>query len=126
MHGDIVYIELSLDTQKVSETLTFYQTLFGWVFTESHLSSTKYFMFKTKGNQFQGALDENVVSSRDGVQMYIECNDIKSILETITKVYLTAEIVKPKTFISKQYGSYALIIDPSGNRIGLQENPKSD
>lgn len=124
MQGDIVYIELSLNIHSISETLAFYQTLFGWEFTESHLSSKKYFMFKTKGNKIQGALDENVVANQNGVQIYIECHDIDLTLTNIQENFINANVLKSKTHISKEYGSYAIIIDPSGNRIGLQEDTK--
>ena len=120
MHGDIVYIELAL--KEIEETLVFYKKLFQWSIVESHFSRQAYYMFKTRGNRLSGAFDANVLPSVEGVQMYLQCDDIEETLERIERDFPRAKVLKPKTFLSKEYGWYALIVDPSGNRIGLQED----
>lgn len=123
MHGDIVYIELALQRDKLNQTKSFYEKLFGWTFQESFLTEKKYFMFQTPGKKLSGALDENVQASIHGTQMYVEVDFIESIFSQLP-LFPEAYILKDKTFISKEYGHYALIVDPSGNRIGLQEDSK--
>ncbi len=123
MHGDIVYLELAL--VDIDETLRFYRELFGWTFEESHLSKQKYFMFKTPGESILGALDQNVEPSVSGVQCYIEVDDIDTVLTALSD-YAGTEVLKEKTFLSDAYGHYALIKDPSGNKIGLQQDARSE
>jgi predicted enzyme related to lactoylglutathione lyase len=125
MHGDFVYIEFSLNPKAILETLNFYETLFKWSFKESFLSSKKYFMFETPSKTFFGGFDENTTSSPSGVLIYLECSNIDGMLDIIEKNYPKVSIIKRKTLISEDYGSFAIIIDPSGNRIGLQESKKT-
>jgi predicted enzyme related to lactoylglutathione lyase len=122
MHGMICYVELAL--VNIKETLDFYQRYFGFQFEESFLSQQRYIMFKTPHQGILGAFDANHKPSLEGTLIYIETNDIDSLLMTMKQDFPKTQILKPKTFISKEFGCYALIVDPSGNRIGLQENPK--
>jgi len=126
MHGDFVYLEFSLDLNHIEETLRFYHELFQWTFRESFLSSKKYFMFETPSKILSGGFDENTTSSTIGVQLYIDCDDIDHILEVIETHFIHSQIIKRKTLISEDFGSYAIIIDPSGNRIGLQQSPSKE
>lgn len=126
MHGDFVYLEFSLDPNHIEETLRFYHELFQWTFRESFLSSKKYVMFETPSKILSGGFDENTTSSTIGVQLYIDCDDIDHILEVIETHFIHSQIIKRKTLISKDFGSYAFIIDPSGNRIGLQQSPSKE
>lgn len=119
MHGDIVYFEFALGDVKA--TIQFYETLFHWTFEESFVSKQRYFMFKTPGNRITGGFDANLKAALNGVQCYVDVEDIDSILATLAK-HPKASILKGKTLISKVYGYYALIKDPSGNTIGLQED----
>lgn len=124
MHGDIIYLELSLSRKMISETLSFYQTLFHWDIRESFLSSKKYYMFESPSKTLLGGFDENTKSSKNGALVYLDCDDIDKMIHLIESKFPFVIILKRKTLISSEYGSYALIVDPSGNRIGLQESPK--
>ncbi len=126
MRGDIIYLEFSLNHNRVSETLNFYETLFHWKFTESFLSSKKYFMFETPSKTLSGGFDENTLSSTQGTLVYMDCEDIHMTLSFIESNFPSAMILKRKTLISKDFGSFAIIIDPSGNRIGVQQSPKKE
>ena len=121
MDGKVVYIELAL--QNVQTTLDFYKEIFHWTFEESFISSQKYIMFETPNRQFLGGLDANIKPSLDGPNVYLEVHDIDAVIKQVL-TYSNTAIIKPKTLISEAYGSYALIQDPSGNKIGLQENSK--
>ncbi|MFU8786858.1 MAG: VOC family protein [Candidatus Izemoplasmataceae bacterium] len=123
MHGDINYIELGINN--IEETLDFYKTLFNWKFTESFLTNHRYFMFETPSNDLSGAFDALITPSLDGVTVYILVEDIEFIIKEINLSFKSSKIIKPKSHISEDYGCFALIVDPSGNKIGLHENPKS-
>lgn len=122
MHGDIVYLELSLNPQKCEQTLSFYEQCFQWKFEESFLTDKRYFMFDTPSHQQAGALDENAKGSHIGIQLYIEVSSIEELLERIQKFHPEAMVLQGKTKISDEYGYYAFVMDPSMNRIGLQES----
>ncbi len=120
MHGDIVYVELAL--RDVEKTLVFYRELFGWKIVQSHLSVQTYYMFETPGKRLLGAFDEHVPPSEAGARMYLQCDDIEETITHIRESHPAAQVLKGKTFISEEYGSYALVKDPSGNLVGLQED----
>ncbi len=122
MHGDLTYLELALTHEK--ETIDFYQDLFNWTLTDSFISKQRYIMFETPGKRLSGGFDSNLKPSQSGVQIYIECNDINQTIKRIQDVHKKAKVLVPKTLISSDYGYFALVIDPSGNQIGLQENFK--
>jgi uncharacterized protein len=122
MHGDITYLELALIEEK--ETVYFYQDLFNWTLTDSFISKQRYIMFETPGKRLSGGFDASLKPSQIGVQIYIECEDINQTIKRIQNVHEKAKVSVPKTLISSDYGYFALIIDPSGNQIGLQENIK--
>jgi predicted enzyme related to lactoylglutathione lyase len=48
---------------------------------------------------------------------YVEVDDIEALLAQA--VVLSGKIVKPKTFVSEEYGYYGLCTDPSGTLLGL-------
>ncbi len=120
MHGDIVYVELAL--RDLEKTIAFYKELFGWKIVQSHLSSQAYYMFFTPGERLSGAFDENVPPSEAGARIYLQCDDIDKMIASIRDDHPEADVLQEKTFISTEYGSYALIKDPSGNLVGLQED----
>ncbi len=122
MHGNIVYIEFALIHEK--ETLDFYSLLFGFRFENSYLSKQRYIMFKTPDQGIIGAFDANQKPSLEGALVYLETEDIQNTLDVMQANFPTCAVLKEKTFISDAYGSYAVIVDPNGNRIGLQENSK--
>ncbi len=119
MHGDMVYFELGIDA--VEETLRFYRTLFDWRITESHLNDTRYFLIETPGKKIGGGFDAKLKPKAATVMLYIACDDIEKILSQIA-TFKGAAIIKGKTLISDAYGKYAIIKDPSGNLVGLQED----
>ncbi len=123
MHGDIVYIELACTSK---ETLRFYEKIFRWKVKESFITSHKYFMFETPGKSLKGGFDTLIKPSTKGPQIYIEVDDIERVTTEMMTDFDSAVVLKDKTLISEDYGYYALILDPSGNKVGLQENIKKE
>ncbi len=121
MNADIVYVELPI--HDIDGTLRFYRTLFGWRITESFLSERRYFMFETPGGCLSGGFDAKKKPTKTGPTLYIGCTDISALLPRIGD-FKGARVVKPRTAVGGDYGFYALIEDPSGNVIGLQEDEK--
>ena len=121
MNGALVYVELPI--HDVDETLRFYRTLFGWKITESFLSEQRYFMFETPTRSLSGGFDAKKKPAKNGPTLYVGCADINALLPRIDD-FKNAHVVKPRTAVGGDYGYYALIEDPSGNVIGLQEDEK--
>jgi uncharacterized protein len=121
MLGDIIHFEFALNPQKVDETIRFYESIFGWKFTESFLTTQRYFMFETKG-KLDGAFDASIQPTKHGIRIYVSCDGIDQTLKKIVEHHFDVVVVTPKTLISKEYGYYALIIDPSGNQLGIHES----
>ena len=124
MQGDIIYFELPLDLARLDDTLRFYRTLFGWSIKESFISRQRDSIFQTPGNPISGGFDSNLKPSIDSINIYIGVDSIDKAVQSIHQEFPHTVVIKDKTFISKQDGSYALIIDPSGNKIGLNEFSK--
>lgn len=119
MFGDLVYIELPLNLEKLDETLEFYTKLFGWTIRESFISKQRYFVFQTPGKKLFGGFDSGIKPHQDGINLYIHVDSIDQLLNQIKNEYPQQMIIKDKTLISKEDGSYALITDSSGNKIGI-------
>lgn len=120
MRGDIVYLELALTN--VEETLSLYKEAFKWKITQSYLSTQLYYMFDTPSGGITGGFDANRIPSDEGVLIYLESENLDLMLETIQKNHTSVNVVQGKTYLSKEYGSFAIIKDPSGNKIGLFES----
>lgn len=124
MFGDLIYVELPLNLESLDETIDFYTRLFGWSIQESFISKQRYFVFQTPGKKLFGGFDSSIKAHQDGINLYIHVDSIDQILSQIEKEYPKQNIIKQKTLISKEDGSYALVLDPSGNKIGINEYPK--
>lgn len=120
MRGDIIYLELAL--KEVGPTLELYREVFHWKITQSYLSKQLYYIFETSSGCLQGGFDANLEPSTSGALIYLQVEDIDQVLSEIQHNYSKVKLILGKTFLSKEYGSYALILDPSGNRIGIYES----
>ncbi|HAX02472.1 MAG: hypothetical protein A2Y45_04245 [Tenericutes bacterium GWC2_34_14] len=121
MYGDLVYVELPIRLEKLDETFRFYQTLFDWKIQESFISKQRYFVFQTPGKKLFGGFDSNLTPSIDNINLYIYVASIDETMKLIQDHFSKTTVLRPKTLISPDDGSYALIIDPSGNKIGINE-----
>lgn len=62
-------------------------------------------------------------SATDGPLIYLNANpDVQNILDKVEAA--GGKIMVPKTLISPEYGSMAVIIDTEGNRIGFHSVPQ--
>ena len=121
MYGDLVYVELPIRLEKLDETFRFYQTLFDWKIQESFISKQRYFVLQTPGKKLFGGFDSNLTPSIDNINLYIYVASIDETMKLIQDHFSKTTVLRPKTLISPDDGSYALIIDPSGNKIGINE-----
>jgi predicted enzyme related to lactoylglutathione lyase len=121
MYGDLVYIELPINLDRLEDTFHFYQTLFDWKIQESFISKQRYFVFQTPGKKLFGGFDSSLKPSVDSINIYIYVESIDQTFNLIKTYFPQTKILRSKTLISPEDGSYALIIDPSGNKIGINE-----
>jgi hypothetical protein len=111
MHG-ICHFEIpSSDLEKSKR---FYSELFGWQFAPQF--EPDYLMFSTPEGPGGGIEKADVLKNAD-VKIYIEVEDIPSVLARAKE--LGGSVVKEKTLISEEYGSYAMLADSSGVKIGV-------
>ena len=104
------------DFEKAKE---FYSNLFGWEFKLSKTPTYDYWNINTGENSPGGGLMKKTKPSHDGqaIMLYIETDDIDSVLAKAAKIGGKIEI--PKTRISETSGSYAIFRDADNNLMGL-------
>jgi predicted enzyme related to lactoylglutathione lyase len=101
----------------------FYETIFGVTLNTLDLPNIKMRMFPIDDiTDVGGAVVDSggfhKPSATDGPLLYLNGNpDVKTILNRVEAA--GGKILVPKTMISPEYGSMAVIIDTEGNRIGL-------
>lgn len=106
----------------------FYETIFDCTLMPMDLPNIKMRMFPIKdrmtgiGGAVVSAEGFYKPSASDGVLIYLNANpDVQLILDKVEAA--GGKIVVPKTEISAEYGSMAVIIDTEGNRVGLHSVP---
>jgi len=104
----------------------FYERVFSVKLTPLDMDSIKMRMFPGDQNTVSGAVVDSggfhKRSSTDGPLIYLNGNpDVQNILDKVEAA--GGKILVPKTEISPEYGSMAVIIDTEGNRIGLHNIP---
>ena len=111
--NSICHVEIpSKDYQKARK---FYGDVFGWKFDETE--GMKYMTFTTPDGPNGGFNQEFETSSKPGIIVYIEVEDM---LGTIKKAEEVGGKTKQgKTQISPEFGYFAFITDLEGNQIGL-------
>ena len=111
----ICYVEIP--APDIKKAGAFYQSIFGWRITPSHLSDKVYWEFGTGDGQLTGGLDPSLPVGRDGVLLYLSVSNIDETLDAIR--IAGGSIVRDKFDIGGGYGSSAIFKDPNGNRLGL-------
>jgi predicted enzyme related to lactoylglutathione lyase len=105
----------------------FYETIYGIKLNPLDLSNIKMRMFPLEDPMgIGGAVVDSggfhKPSGTDGPLIYLNANpDVQLILDKVEAA--GGKIVVPKTLISPEYGSMAVIIDTEGNRIGFHSIP---
>lgn len=101
----------------------FYESIFSLKLAPLDMPNIKMRMFPIEDmNGVGGAIVDSggfhKPSSTDGPLIYLNGNpDLQQILDKVEEA--GGKIMVPKTEISPEYGSMAVIIDTEGNRIGL-------
>lgn len=116
-HGHIGYVEIP--TRNLARAVEFYGALFGWAFNEDPVGSPRYSTFSGAGDRSMGALEEqdDVAPHTGGPVTYVTVDDLDTTCAQVTELGGTVE--RGKTEIGPDLGSYALVRDLDGNRIGL-------
>ena len=106
----------------------FYETIFGVTLAPLDLPNIKMRMFPLENmmTDVGGAVVDSggfhKPSATDGPLIYLNGNpDVQVVLDKVEAA--GGKIMVPKTMISPEYGSMAVIIDTEGNRIGLHSVP---
>ena len=111
---DIVHLEIPAKDRKVAAR--FYGELFGWEY-EHMDESMKYTTFKS-GTLPGGFPDVSETNPAGEVIIYVYSKDIESDLRRAKS--LGGKMIVPRTEIPG-YGWFAILSDPSGNRVGLYD-----
>ena len=115
MGNPVVHFEISgRDGEKLSE---FYSSLFGW-----NINDNTHGIYSVDPEAENG-VDGHIFSSTDdpcsdnGVTIYIQVEDLETALEKVENC--GGQTLVPPRAIPSGRGSFAMILDPSGNCIGL-------
>ena len=107
----------------------FYETIFGVILNPLDLPNIKMRMFPIDdmitgvGGAVVDSGGFHKPSATDGPLIYLNGNpDLQLVLDKVEAA--GGKIMVPKTEISPEYGSMAVIIDTEGNRIGLHSVPQ--
>lgn len=117
-----------IPTRDLKRAQQFYETILDIAFTPLDLDNIQMRMFPLADpDGVGGALvysgEFHKPSSTDGPLIYLNANpDVQYVLEKVEKA--GGKITVPKTHISPEYGSMAVIIDTEGNRIAFHSAPE--
>ena len=118
-----------IGTTDLDRATKFYETIFQVKLAPLDLDNIKMRMFPLDDMRtgVGGALVDSKgfhkPSSTDGPLIYLNGNpDVQLVLDRVEAA--GGKIMLPKTEISPEYGSMAVIIDSEGNRIALHSVPK--
>ena len=127
MNNAISWFEIG--TTDLDRATKFYETIFGITLTPMDLPNIKMRMFPLDDmmKQVGGALVDSggfhKPSATDGPLIYLNGNpDVQHVLDKVEAA--GGKIMVPKTEISPEYGSMAVILDTEGNRIALHSVPQ--
>lgn len=121
MGNPVTYFEIAGKNTK--ELVDFYSSVFGWKIEHADPSA---FAIDTQSDEgIQGHIlpvtDDMGFSNM--VSIYVEVDDLQGFLDKA--VSLGGKTIVPPTQIAEDRGSFACLLDPSGNCIGLYRNPDS-
>jgi uncharacterized protein len=116
MGSPVVWFELhSADVERAKE---FYGLMFGWKFAPFDSSEDDYWLISTEEGSVSGGLVRlEEPPGRQGVVLYVQVENLEGAIEGAK--LLGAALEQGPTQISEQAGSYAVMIDPTGCRLGL-------
>ena len=127
MKNAISWFEIG--TTDLDRATKFYETIFGVTLKSIDLPNIKMRMFPLDDmmTQVGGALVNSggfhKPSATDGPLIYLNGNpDVQQVLDKVEAA--GGKIMVPKTEISPEFGSMAVILDTEGNRIALHSVPQ--
>ena len=116
MGNPVVWFELY--TPDVERAKEFYGLMFGWQFSPVDRDDTGYWLISTQeGSVSGGIVETDEPPGEQGVLLYVQVETLDGAIEG-AKV-LGAVVEQSPTLISEQAGSYAVLLDPMGCRLGL-------
>jgi predicted enzyme related to lactoylglutathione lyase len=118
MHHLSNWIEIPVVDMKRAQR--FYRELLGVGFSEMQMGGNEYAIINTTDKFNTGGLvkGDGYTPSMQGVVVYLNGgDDLSSVLAHVTKA--GGKVLLPKTFLSKEAGHVAYLLDTEGNRIGL-------
>lgn len=98
-----------------AKSKAFYEGLFGWPIQE--MPEMSYMVFGEGGQGVGGGFNKVETVNNEGIQVYIEVEDIPATLAKAKE--LGGQVVLEKTQISPEHGNMAFILDSCGVKIGL-------
>ena len=113
MPSPFVHIELATDD--VARAKAFYADLFGWKMTDTPMDYTLLSTGKAPG----GGIFKRPPETPAGWSVYVGVPDAAATLEKARR--LGATVLKERTFISPEFGHFAVIRDPTGAVVCLHE-----
>ncbi len=107
------HVELAArDFEKVKK---FYGEIFDWKF--EYIPPMDYLMFNVEGG-IGGGFDKSMkASTESGPMIHIQVGDIDATLKKVENY--GGKVLRPKTLISPDIGSFAVFHDTEGNRMGI-------
>lgn len=99
---------------------SFYGELLGVSLNEMRMGGNDYALINVKDRFNTGCLvkGDGYVPSMQGVVVYLNGgDDLSSVLERVKRA--GGEVLLPKTFLSREAGHIAYLLDTEGNKVGL-------
>jgi predicted enzyme related to lactoylglutathione lyase len=113
-----------LMTPDVNGAKKFYCKLFGWEIHKTALGQVPIYVFKDGDKQIAGMIERPIGGDEKSYPtMWMSYIAVEDINLTVTKAMeLGAQVILPPTSISTN-GYVAVLLDPTGARIGLWQAP---
>jgi len=98
----------------------FYREILGVGFNEMRMGGNDYALIDIRDRFNTGSLvkGDGYVPSMQGIVVYLNCgDDLSAVLGHVTKA--GGKVLLPKTFLSREAGHIAYLLDTEGNKVGL-------
>ena len=98
----------------------FYREILGVGFNEMRMGGNDYALIDIRDRFNTGSLVKGggYVPSMQGIVVYLNCgDDLSAVLAQVTKA--GGKVLLPKTFLSREAGHIAYLLDTEGNKVGL-------
>lgn len=122
-HGDFCWNELM--TPDVEKAKAFYKALFNWEYQEISSDGEKYTMLKTAGGEGGGIMQTPADKQGQIPPHWMSYINVDNLDESLAKATSLGASVKIPATAVKDFGRFAIIIDPTGAHIAMWQNLKS-